>query len=381
MTNTAQLFIPKKVKVGQRNRDDCYTGRLGYVVAQSLDGTWRKQGSWEDWRDKAIEALEFDNAPTEGFVLNRHGGGGRGWDSRNEFARVYDPRNFEFEISFSNLLFILNEGDCSRGKGLEGKFVYAWDRDKLVLLPVSSEDYRNSSEFTALKGKNIGVRDLKEGATYLTKKQENLVYLGRFDYFFQVGRWTPKSELNGKCRYFVFRDGDRFKFLSNIGSLAICTNEACHPDYAEYIQEWQKNPHASKPQCLFLKDWTDKERAFRNPHYHYSAYWYKEHTDGRYGQYHTTYNGKTDSIVSVTLNYYVSMEKGVLIQSETHAYRAICYSKEYRESEAAKRSQCGYYNVYAYQDSIEWVEPTGQSLWVRLENGNEFSYSDTRFSK
>jgi hypothetical protein len=41
-----------------------------------------------------------------------------GWNARNEYIRVYDPRDFEFEISVSNLLFILRECNCNKGKGL-----------------------------------------------------------------------------------------------------------------------------------------------------------------------------------------------------------------------------------------------------------------------
>jgi hypothetical protein len=51
-------------------------------------------------------------------------------------VRVYDPRNFEFEISVANLLYILEETSSLKGKGLEGEFVYAWEGKELVLLPV-----------------------------------------------------------------------------------------------------------------------------------------------------------------------------------------------------------------------------------------------------
>jgi hypothetical protein len=34
---------------------------------------------------------------------------------------------FEFEISIPNLLYILQECTSTKGKGLDGEFVYAWD--------------------------------------------------------------------------------------------------------------------------------------------------------------------------------------------------------------------------------------------------------------
>jgi uncharacterized protein (DUF2132 family) len=149
---STKLFIPSKMKVGFQARKDTYTGQLAYVVYYDSKGVLRKEKSWEQWRDKKIDPVEFENTPMEGFVLNKGVGGARqsyGWNARNEYIRVYDPRNFEFEISVENLLFILRECDCSRGKGLEGKFVYAFDRADLILLPVSSVDFQESQKFTS----------------------------------------------------------------------------------------------------------------------------------------------------------------------------------------------------------------------------------------
>ena len=101
--STSQLFIPKKCKVGFNIREDCYTKKLGYVIA--FDGKkWRKEHSWENWIQKPCEEVfekygenkdgtpnynkrinkiigeeikptEFDNVPTSGFVLNKKVGG------------------------------------------------------------------------------------------------------------------------------------------------------------------------------------------------------------------------------------------------------------------------------------------------------------------
>src|SRR5689334_19185128 len=120
--NSNKLYIPDKIKVGFQKRDGTYTGKLAYVIYFDHTGKLRKEASWNSWRDYNIEPLEFDNEPTEGFVLNKGVGGVKqsyGWNTRNEYIRVYDPRDFEFEISVSNLLFILRECDCSKGKGLE----------------------------------------------------------------------------------------------------------------------------------------------------------------------------------------------------------------------------------------------------------------------
>ena len=195
------LIIPKLCKVGFNKREDTYTGKLGYIIY--YDGkVWRKEKSWESWRqlemteenikmrldqfnqryhyqypmsyplvtsfeecDKIlskhssyitkyrhgletdVEPIEFTNELTEGFVLNKKTGDhSNGFNHRNAACRVYDPRGWEFEISIQNLLYILENTNCIKGKGLEGNFIYAWDKAKLVLLPEDSIDYKQIIE-------------------------------------------------------------------------------------------------------------------------------------------------------------------------------------------------------------------------------------------
>jgi len=203
MSNT-QLFIPKKIKVGFQERDDTYTGKLAYVIYYDNKNKLRKEISWENWREKEYDTthrwnsdeavkgnpeltpLDLDNVPTTGFVLNKGVGGQRqswGWNARNEYIRVYDPRNFEFEISVANLLFILQECDSIKGKGLEGEFVYSWEGKELVLLPVQTNEYKKCTEYTALQDNKIYKKDMVEGCVYMDSKQREFVYLGYHLYY------------------------------------------------------------------------------------------------------------------------------------------------------------------------------------------------------
>lgn len=179
-------FIPEKIKVGFQKRQGTYTGKLAYVIYFDSKGALRKQRSWESWRDSEIDSQEFTNEPTEGFVLNKGVGGVKGswssWNVRNEYIRVYDPRDFEFEISVSNLLFILQETSAIKGKGLEGEFVYGWSGTELVLLPVHSKEYIDSKKHTARQSMKIETKDLKEGFSYVLKNGTNVLYLGRHPY-------------------------------------------------------------------------------------------------------------------------------------------------------------------------------------------------------
>lgn len=176
----SKLIIPKTINVGFQERKDTYTGKLAYVVYTDDKGVLRKAASWNGWRTESIEPLAYENVPTSGFVLNKKVGDYRGhWDGRKAWIRVYDPRGFEMEISVANLVFILEECSSIKGKGLEGDFVYAWDRSDMVLLPVSSKDYTESTGYTALQTKKVSARDVVPGCIYTLKDTSKVMYLGR----------------------------------------------------------------------------------------------------------------------------------------------------------------------------------------------------------
>ena len=180
------LFLPRRIKVGFQNRSDTYTGQLAYIIYFDEKNKLRKEASWESWRDQKIEPQEFDNEPTDGFVLNKKVGG-TCWSQnyRQTYVRVYDPRGFEFEITVPNLLYILENTSSIKGKGLDGKFVYGWDGTDLVLIPVSSPDYEElvSLNNKRFDGKKIYAKDLKIGATYLTKEGYEAVFLGKYQLY------------------------------------------------------------------------------------------------------------------------------------------------------------------------------------------------------
>lgn len=193
------IYIPKKLNVGFQNRAGTYTGKLAYVIYYDDKNKLRKENSWNGWRDKDIPNEEYDNEPTEGFVLNKKVGdySGEWGNHRHAYTRIYDPRGFEFEITIENLLWILEFTTSTPGKGLSGEFVYGWDGKDLLLMPCSSPDYKKQMEFSALLNNNetIKAKDLKIGATYLDKYNVEYIYMGKFPRIFEC----------------YFKDGKKFK--------------------------------------------------------------------------------------------------------------------------------------------------------------------------
>lgn len=278
----SNIFIPKTINVGYQNRSGTYTGKLAYVIYYDERGKLRKEASWNSWRDEKIPNEKFDNVPTTGFVLNKKVGDySSGWDHRQAYCRVYDPRNFEFEITIENLLYILENANSIKGKGLEGEFVYGWDGKDLVLMPVESPDYKQISEYNKIVHNNesIKAKDLIIGAIYLTKDNEKWIYVGRFDYYDSGYRWTENGEIKtsksgkeiprvhgrygyeyidydyidnypyGKYYWFAIYDNDtwnfkQFKSIPN-NKFISCIDDKCTSKYSDIFWTLEGSHHYS----------------------------------------------------------------------------------------------------------------------------------------
>lgn len=367
MMGNEKLFIAPRINVGFQERSDTYTGKLAYVIYYDLKGVLRKEKSWESWRDHKIEAVEFDNVPTEGFVLNKKVGGGRSdWNVRQEYVRVYDPRNFEFEITVPNLLFILRECDCSRGKGLEGKFVYAWSGATLVLLPVSAEEYKKSAEFTSIQARNIPAKELVKGAAYLTKKQEKLIYLDRrVRYNRNLTDWATNIH-HHELMYVFWDEGKKgFSFHKDTKKLAAEISSVPASNYAELVSEYDKSIHGSPPVRLFTK----KQPARKHDTVRYWDHhtWAKECPDGIFRQYRNSYMSNGD------IDYIQETYEMSLGDHHSPAGKGT-------KSALVKSSYTNYYSSQNRRYGITTPPPTvlDQGLWVELSSGAKFKFNGSQ---
>lgn len=264
----SDIFLPKRINVGFQNRSDTYTKKLAYITYFDEKDKLRKEHSWNSWRDEKIEPKEFTNEPTSGFVLNKKAGGyDTGWNHRQTYVRVYDPRDFEFEINIENLLYILENASSIKGKGLEGEFVYGWSGKDLILIPVESPDYKEMQEYNEVVHNNeyIKARDLVVGYTYLNKKNEKWVYMGRFDYwnyeytdYWKNNQNRYKIEQKGKRHFFAMKrkntydDNIRIDFdcLNSLSKKFIgVESEECCEDYAELFEKMESNRRYSPMDC------------------------------------------------------------------------------------------------------------------------------------
>lgn len=188
------FFIPRIIRIGYQDRNDTYSKKLGYVIYIDNKGVVRKEKSWKGWIKH--EMGDFNNVPTEGFVLNKNVGGYKShWNYRQSKIRVYDPRGCEFELSLENMLMILDYCDCLHGKGLVGKFVWAWEGEELWLLPCESEEYKQSYDKSEkmYSDANLKTSDLIPGSSYKIKGKINpCVFVGKFKIALDGGKYQSK---------------------------------------------------------------------------------------------------------------------------------------------------------------------------------------------
>ena len=272
-----KLFIPTKLKVGFQQDETTYSEKLAYVIYYDQKGVLRKENSWKGWvhhpGDKGIDGdilsedfdpYDFDNTPMTGFILNRNVGGVRqsyGHNARVEKVRVFDPRGFEIEIDLPNLLFILQECDSTKGKGLEGEFVYAWSGKNLVLLPTHSLEYQESMKHTKRQDKKVTKSDMVEGCRYTFKSGESAIYLGRHESYEKIDfRYNKPDNIYKKSHIFYTNEGD---YLIEKGFTKIATKDTEIPDsdYAEQLEKFLKSPYHSKLDRLEIDHipYSDKE--------------------------------------------------------------------------------------------------------------------------
>lgn len=294
---SSKIFIPKTCRVGFQERNGTFTNKLAYVIYYGPRGELRKETSWKGWctlpekhhgkkeYNEDLTPFDFPNEPTSGFVLNK-GIKRYAWSSfgsTRSMIRIYDPRGIEFEIEPENLVGLLMHTDCSK-REIQGDLVYAWVGGNLMLIPCASQEYKEAMEFTSLQSQKVSARALKEGATYITKREELVYYIGRHMHYEYKdidsrGYYSCNKKRVGKKQHmFAKVDNDgKTKFIpikSVTQTLAKCVNEYCDDRYADWVDEYTASHEygeivSMKRIPIDKQKWTFKQHSWRNSFHAY----------------------------------------------------------------------------------------------------------------
>jgi len=237
-------FIPKKLHIGFQKREGTFTGKLAYVIYEDEKGVIRKQKSWDSWRDKSIKTITLDNTPTPNFVFNKgiqrdnyHFGSGR------HVFRIYDPRDFEFEVTVDNVIGILMHSDVCKRDIVE-PCVYAWAGADLVLLPVNSKEYQESVKFTEKQSEKVSAKSLVKGLVYERKKHAGQwMYVGYYPYYELAPFETFTQAAKGKRHVFMNTESGNFEIF-DVGSLSGAVTAEPDIDYANHLIRFENSVHS-----------------------------------------------------------------------------------------------------------------------------------------
>lgn len=164
------LNIPKEIIIGKKDNQGFVTYKQGSKLAKEI--------SFKNWLGNGKQ-IAITNSPTKGFILQDCvGGHGGSWYSyeRRAWAIIKDPRGFNIEITFDNLVWIMKMVSHDHNTGFDGEFVYGWDGAQLMLVPTISEDYKYTS--TIDNKESYKLKDLTIGETYRFPNEHNMIYLG-----------------------------------------------------------------------------------------------------------------------------------------------------------------------------------------------------------
>lgn len=129
------------------------------------------------------DEVEFDNAPIRGFIITDDikrtywGGGNVKW-------RIEDPRGFEVEISSENLMSIIRSCEILECKIL-GEFVWAREGGQNILIPVDSDEYKNSQQ----KAESAVKTKVEPMTVYYDGYGNMKAYLGKVYAFGERNKW------------------------------------------------------------------------------------------------------------------------------------------------------------------------------------------------
>jgi hypothetical protein len=304
-----KLYIPKTIRIGFQKREDTFTKKLAYVIYFDDKNVLRKETSWEGWRDKKIPFIDYENKPTNGFVLNKglqrdnyHFGSGR------SVIRIHDPREFEFEITVDNLVGLLMNYDMSK-KDIQGECVFAWSGKDLVLLPVNSVEYQSSQQFTEKQAKKLSTKELVKGRLYSQKKNDKpLRYLGYFEWFELAGYgYDINSTFRAKGKKHIFYD-EKYNFsIPGISTFAECIDESIDYNYPTAYEKFEKSEHSSILDTIEEVTPVKKNKGSRDYYTLYRNFGTNKVECLWLNYYHgtdTTYDGKSDVRTSHSLYIY-----------------------------------------------------------------------------
>ena len=215
------IYFPDKSYVGFRLDGETLTGFLtpdGTDAAaakrkETVD-SWAKGYIWSKV-EKVIPSKVFDNKPLSGFTIEKRLNRGGSWYGNQDKWKVDDPRGFQLEIAGTNLQNIIECTDISKGV-IQGECIWGREGPNNVLIPVSTDLYKDAMKNTVRKGTSVKFSEVKPGEYVIFQNGKEGFYQGRY-YIVEkqyktnvVGNWA----LSSKPHHVFMSKDDKFFYIA-----------------------------------------------------------------------------------------------------------------------------------------------------------------------
>lgn len=232
------LYIPSEVTVGFKKLPDSFTGKKGFITYRELGNKQDKlfnQSNFDNFIDNSFETIQIKNKPLKGFVINKKITHEHNYFGQYSTILIYHPDGFEFEISLSNLMTVMEYSDI-HSQEIQQKCILGWYRSYPVLMPINCPLYHEAkaqnSEILEVTDMN---KDLVPGRTYYSKKEKNLVYIGREE-ILKLPDFNNLQDIKSRQGHIFLKNN--YEFVSLAKCQAAYSDEI-HPDFEYFKQMYQ----------------------------------------------------------------------------------------------------------------------------------------------
>lgn len=198
----AQEVVPMKWLVGLRSRSQ--EDKLAYFTYYEKNGKINSEPSWQNWRDKKIKALEFDNDLIDGWKIDNDYNQRYGQSNRKLFIIVEPRTGYMFELDVRDILPMLQNIKIVDGV-IQGK--YCLTKTKTLM---SEAEFKKLSDIKPFKASEMQIGDkIAFGGKELALGTYN-IYLGKM-WSYDIKTKYTNDDRDWDEEQFIFASYDKGK--------------------------------------------------------------------------------------------------------------------------------------------------------------------------
>lgn len=199
----AQEIVPMKWLVGIRSRSQ--EDKLAYFTYLEKNGKINSETSWQNWRDKKIKAIEFNNDLIDGWKIDNDFNQRYGQSNRKLFIIVEPRTGYMFELDVRDILPMLQNIKIVDGV-IQGK--YCLTKTKTLM---SEKEFKALSDIKPFEASEIQIGDkIAFGGKELALGIYN-IYLGKM-WSYDIETEYTKDGRDWDHRY--IKEQEQFIFIN-----------------------------------------------------------------------------------------------------------------------------------------------------------------------